>query len=160
MFVSALAVLAQLAAPTEPVALARALFDAVMSGQWFLATSIGLMVLVFGLRRLPWAPLQTDVGGVLLNFGSSLALAFFTSAAAGVGFSVPVLLTALEVSGGAAVAYMLLKKFAFPLLLKIPALASLWALVAALFPAKGDVVAPVVAAPVTAPTPEDVANAP
>lgn len=160
MFVSALAVLAQLAAPTEPVEIARALYDAVMSGQWFLAASIGLMVLVFGLRRLPWAPLRTDVGGVLLNFGSSLALAFFTSAAAGAPFSIPVVLAALEVSGGAAVAYMLIKKFALPLLLKIPGFARVWAVLTALFPTKGEVVAPVVVAPVTAPSPEDVANAP
>lgn len=126
-------VLAQAAAPVEAVDLAKALFDAVMSKQWFLAGSLVLMALVFILRRLPWEPLKTDAGGVLLNFGSSLALAFFTAAAAGAPFTWAVVLTALEMSGGAAVGYMLLTKFVLPLLLKIPAFAKLWVFVLSLF---------------------------
>lgn len=140
-----LILLAQAVPPTEPVDLAKALFAAIMSGHWFLAASLVLMGIVFLIRRTPWPPLQTDVGGVLLNFGSSLALALFSAAAAGAPVTWPVILTALQVSGGAAVAYMLIKKFLLPILLKVPFLAKLWDLAAAAF-SRGDAAAAVTAA--------------
>lgn len=140
--------------------LAKALFDAVMSGQWFLAASVALVLLVMGLRSLPWAPLKTDAGGVLLNFGTSLGLALATVAVAGVAFTGPVFWTAFNLAATGAGLYTLAKKLAWPLLLKIP-------FVAALFPPKADGPALVTAAQkaglaaavvAKAPTSDEIAN--
>lgn len=145
-------------AAAAPLELARALFDAVMSGQWFLSASLALMLIVLGLRQLPVPFLKTDAGGVLLNFGTSLSLGLATTALAGASFSWPMFWVALNLAATAAGVYTLLKKLALPMLLKIPFLA-------ALFPPKADGLALVtdaqkLAAAVVAkaPTPEEIAN--
>src|SRR4051812_12935448 len=85
-----------------PFELAKALFDAVMSGQWFLAAALGLMLVVFGLRQLPVPALKTDAGGVLLNFGTSLSLALATAALAGTAFTWPAFWVAVNLAATAA----------------------------------------------------------
>lgn len=141
-----------------PLDLAKALFTAVMSGQWFLSAALGLMLIVLALRQLPIPALKTDAGGVLLNFGTSLSLALATAALAGASFTWPAFWVAVNMAATAAGVYTLLKKLALPLLLKIPFLG-------ALFPPRADGLTLVtdaakLAAAVTAkaPTPEDIAN--
>lgn len=147
-----------------PLELARALFAAVMSGQWFLSAALGLMLIVLGLRQLPIPALKTDAGGVLLNLGTSLSLALATAALAGASFTWPAFWVALNMAATAAGVYTLLKKLALPLFLKIPLLLKI-PFLAALFPPKADGLvlatdAARLAAAVTAktPTPEDIAN--
>jgi hypothetical protein len=138
--------------------LAKAVLDAALSGQKFLAFSLALVCLVQLLKQLPVPALKTDVGAILLNFGTSLGGALFTVAAAGAVFSWPAFWTALQFAAGASGVYVLLKKLLLPLLLKVPVIAKLWDLLSSFFPTKGEavVLAPVPAT--KAPTSDQIVN--
>lgn len=138
-------------ATAAPFELARALFDAVMSGRKFEAAALGLMLIVFGLRQIPIPALKTDAGGVALNFGTSLSLALATAALAGASFTWPAFWVAVNLAATAAGVYTLLKKLAWPLLLKVP-------FIAAMFPQKSETVSLPVVAPVPAPTSDQIVN--
>lgn len=106
-------------APSEdvdPMALARAVYEAVVSGQWWMAASIAVVLLVWAIRT--WgARLFPKLAGALANPIVSFALPVLVSAAGAVttsliaGMPIQVaLLAALKVAAGAVFAYVFARK--------------------------------------------------
>lgn len=107
---------------------AKAVLDAVMSGQGWLAAALALVFVVAFARKFgknlpaPIGPfLQSDIGGDVLvaagSFGGALATAF----AAGSSLTGGLLLTALGVAAAAMGGYRVLAKRALPLLDRLAA---------------------------------------
>lgn len=127
--------LAQAAADTIPSPdnlgdFARALLAAVMGGQWAVLVGLVLVAVVWAARKFlaPVAPFfATDEGAFTLNLLTSFLLAIATAVTAGglAAVTWPVALKALEVSFLAAGGFAAVKKFALPLLMRIPWFAAL-----------------------------------
>lgn len=103
--------------------LAKPVFDAVMSGQGWLAAALALVLTVGAARRyLPaWFPkrmgwIKSDAGSTLSTFLLSLGGAFATAFAAGAAPSMLIAKTALGVAIAAAGGYQALKHLVAPLL--------------------------------------------
>lgn len=116
--------------PDNVAAFAQKLFEAVMGGQWAIVVAMALVGIIWGARRVVgrWAFFKTDEGAFTVNLSSSFTLAIATTlfASGWAGVTGAVLLKALEVSFLAAGGWAALTKFLFPLLARIPALATVF----------------------------------
>lgn len=112
--------------------LAKPVYDAVMGGQYWLAASFALVLVVAAFKRYApgrageWA--RTDLGGSLLvllaSFGGALAtglLAVGTNA-----MTLALAFTALKVAFGAAGGYALIKKILVPILRRVAEKVPAW----------------------------------
>lgn len=143
--------------------------QAAADGKWPMLAALALVGVVWGLRRfvVPQASyFQTKEGGVILNLLTSFAGAVGTMLIApGVNFTWGLMWTAFQLSVGASGIWTLfgplVEKYIWPLLLRVPFLAKLFA--------RGDATRVIseaekkgLAAAATAKTPksEDIANAP
>ena len=103
--------------PESFESIAGAILEAVTSRNWALAASLGVVVVVYLLRklggqRIPF--LRTDRGGAVLVLATSFAGAVANAILAGGAFSPALLITALTVAIGAAGGYSILLKILFP----------------------------------------------
>lgn len=89
-------------------ALAKLIWDAVMNKQWGLVASLGVLLVVAGLRKFVpektqvGAWLRTKLGGIVSNFVVTLAATFATMFASGHAFSADMVFKALSVALSAA----------------------------------------------------------
>jgi hypothetical protein len=112
--------------------LAKPVFDAIMHGQWWLAASLVLVLLVAAFKKYApgklgeWA--RGDVGGSLLvllgSYGGAMATGLL---AAGTGALSPALAwVALKVAIAASGGYTLLKKLVMPFIRKLAEVVPAW----------------------------------
>lgn len=83
----------------DPVGLAGELYSRLQSGEWLGAFGVGLVLLVFGLRRFAgklsgW--FNGKAGGYVLSFGTAVAMTFGTAIMAGEPVSFGLLTLALS----------------------------------------------------------------
>jgi hypothetical protein len=112
--------------------LARPVFDAIMHGQWWLAASLALILVVAAIKKYApgkfgaWA--HSDLGGSILVLGASFGGAAATGLlAAGTGaMSLALAWTALKVALAASGGYSLLKKLVMPYVRKLGDKAPAW----------------------------------
>lgn len=114
--------------------LAKPLFSAVMGGNYWLAASLALVLMVAVCRRyLPkWFPkafgwAAGDAGGALLVLLGAFGGAMATGLAAGAGPSVAMAVVAFKVALGAAGGFTMLKKLIAPALRAMQDKAPAWA---------------------------------
>lgn len=99
--------------------LAKPVFEAVMSGQGWLAAALALVFAVtaarrYGAGRVPF--LGSKLGGAMLNLLLSFGGAAATALMAGAAASFALAFTALKVSVAAAMSYELIKELVAPML--------------------------------------------
>ena len=92
-------------ATADPTGLFLTLFQKIQGGEWLPAFGASLMLLVFAARKLggrfiPW--LKTKLGGYVLSFGLSLAMAVATALLASQPITLALAATALGVAWAAA----------------------------------------------------------
>lgn len=88
----------------EFIPFAQTIFEAVISGQWWLAVATLFAALALVVRRFPDklpASLGTVPGVILLTFGLSFGGGLANALAAGAAFSWEVIRTALSIGGAA-----------------------------------------------------------
>lgn len=112
---------------------AKAVFDAVVSGQWWAAAALAVVLLVAGVRKYMPASWKAGAKGDLIGVGTAALMSFASAIAvwalaqpAGAVMSTGVILTALKVAGTAIGGYTAIHKIAQILVAwgKLPA----WAL--------------------------------
>ncbi len=102
----------------DVIAVAKQIFDAVVSGQWALVAALALVAVVFVLRKFVSTKVPffaSDAGGVVLAFFGSLGGGLATAFAAGEAFSLQLLLKVAQVAFLAMGGYAALKKLVAPL---------------------------------------------
>jgi hypothetical protein len=100
---------------TDPGAVGKLLFDAVMNKQWGIVVALTITALIAMLRK--WVPegtvlgkwFRSKLGAIITNFAISLGGAFITLFMAGVPFSLGVVLKALSIAFTAAGGWTIFK---------------------------------------------------
>jgi hypothetical protein len=137
---------------------AQMAFEAALKGglSWQNLAAVGVLVALVAGARLYLAPkipfFGTSEGGVVLNVAVAGVVGAVTALCAGVPFTWALLGTSLVMSWKAAGGWSLLKNL-WPLISSLPIFLKL-------FPAKGDVVAPVAVVPVASSPSDEIANRP
>ncbi len=104
--------------------------DAAKGGQWPMVAALALVAAVWALRKFgaPKVPFfATSQGGAVLNLATGFSGAFLTALVAGSPFSWGLVWSAFNVSLLAAGGWGLASSLLFPLLMKIPFLANIFA---------------------------------
>ena len=90
--------------PTDLGAMAKLVLDAVMTKQWGIVVSLGITILVAGLRK--WVPentkvgawFRTKLGAIVMNFAISLGSGFAMLMLSGTPFSSGLVIQALTIA--------------------------------------------------------------